>query len=269
MKTAIRITAGILLVLLACSIWYGVHMYNKQRNSPTTTGISSSGKLEAIVQKQVKTDAASISQEVDKNGIPHTVARLVKEIQQGDMDKVNADLLDTIAALNISRDRIKQVTQINTSLNIQNQELTKTVNDQKDAIYSFSDDNAHASVNIPRDTTKKATLKLGYNAKLVTAQYTKYAFPRGSSRYIDIYSNDKRFTIDGIKTLTVEQDRPKAEASLDAVTAFDFKTGEVMSGTRVNVRLGRLGLEGKYMRSIPGDKEWRWQVGASYNLIHF
>lgn len=260
-----RITLLVLFVLLGCSIWFGIHQYNKNQNSPE---VNDNVQIAAIVEKQVKTEAKIVAKEVDEKGLQHTVARMTAELKRGDLDRAKADLLDTVAALNIARERLKQVTVVSTSLAIQNQKLIKTLDEQSNSVYSFRDDYASGSVTIPRDSSRQATLDLAYNLDLINTQYRKYSFPRGYDNYIDLYANDKRVTIQGVKTLTIEQKPPFFAGRVQASSLYDLGSKDLLIGPAASVDLGRMNLEGKYLVK-PSGKDGRWMVGVNYNLVKF
>jgi hypothetical protein len=224
--------------------------------------------IEAAAKKNIQTEAKLIAKEVDKNGLQHTIFKIVKEIDQDAVDKVSADLLDTIDALNIARDKIRQVTVVNTSLTIHNQTLEKKVSDMA-TTYSHRDKFFNLSVSVPRDTTQPPTFNAGYDADLITAQFNKRNFPffGRNDTYMNIYSNDPRFTIRGARTLSVKQDAPTFGFEARAKAAFNNFTGP-SAGPGIKIKAGRFDFEGDYSY-YSSQKDWTWGVGAAYRIGGF
>lgn len=259
MKTLIKWVVAAIILALAGGCIYLYFLYNKAKDNQNKSPIEEAAK------KQVETKANIISKSVDDNGFEHTVAKMVKEVDPNALDKVQADLLDTVAALNIERDKLKQITVVATSLSIKNQALEKKITALA-TTYSHFDDHFRLSVNVPKDSMQSATFDAGYDADLITTQYNKGNWLTGNRPYIDIYSNDPRFTIKGARTLTVKQKQPFFNANLQAVSEFNFRTKTFNAGPSLNIGLGRIEVRGRYMYD-PSDKQWNGIVSGGYMLL--
>lgn len=242
MKIAIKI---IISVALIASGWFISIWLNKSEVKTVKSPITK------LKEKEVQTEAAIIKREVDKNGLGHTISRMVSEINRSDLDKVQADLLDSAAALGIARSQIKQVTAYALSLEIRNQELERKKTPSGQSL-SWKDDNFNILVDVPDDTSKKAMITgLGYNADLVATQYynSKYKFlPKWVPIYntlIDVYSNDSRFTNKGVRSLTVTPKRPPISLSLDASGSYNGITGPGL-GPGLGLRIRGVYFSGSY-----------------------
>ncbi|PRY51533.1 hypothetical protein B0I27_107119 [Arcticibacter pallidicorallinus] len=264
MKT-IKVIILLLVIALAGLGWYCYQLSKaaEERNKESP--------IAEIAKKQIQTEAKKIAEEVDKNGLQHTVYRMVKEIDQEAIDKVRADLLDTVAQLNITRDKLKQVMVVATSLQITNQKLEKKINSEV-TTYTHTDPRASLSVFIPRDSTQSATFNFKYDADLVTTQYKKRNWFLGANHsYIDIYSNDPRVTIQGARTLTVKQKQPELGLRLQGQFNLDPETLSYGVGPGIRVDLGRLSVQAGYLH-YPRSKaspNWKYSVGANYDFIRF
>jgi hypothetical protein len=256
--TKVILALIVLIVGLACYVWY-LHSRDPQLK-PNPIG--------EVAKKNIQTEAKQIAIEVDKNGLNHTILKIVKEIDHDAIDKVNADLLDTIDALNIARDKIRQVTVVNTSLVIQKQYLERQVSGLA-TTYNHKDKFFNLSVNVPRDSTQAASFEAGYDADLVTAQYNKRKFPffGSSDTYMNIYSNDPRFTIRGARVLSVKQNAPAFGFEARAKANFNNFTGP-SAGPGIKIRIGRFDLDGDY-QYYSNQKSWTWGVGAAYRIGGF
>lgn len=260
MKTSTKIIIG-LLIVLGLVMWYCICLYNKAKESKSVSPI------EAITKKKIETEAKEIRKEVDKNGLAHVIYKMVKEIDQSAVDKIRADLLDTTDQLNIARERIKQVSVINTSLAIKNQKLEKKVSELA-TTYIHTDDNFRLAVNVPNDTAISATFNAGYDADLITTQYTKGSWPFGVHTYMDIYSNDPRFTIKGARTFTVKQKQPLFGLRLQASGQYNPKSKDIGFGPGARLDLSRFSLQGNYTY-FPSQGKWIPNITSSFDLVRF
>lgn len=261
MKTSTKIIIGLLIALMGV-IWYAVKMHEKANREQPKNPIVEESK------KRIETEAAEIHRDVKANGIEHVVYKMIKEIDQSALDRVNADLLDTIDALNIERSKLKQVTVIASTLSIKNQKLERKISDLA-TTYSHSDDYATLSVNVPYDSLKPATFDLKYNADLTATQYHKRSWLFGANEsYIDIYSNDPRVTIRGAKTLTVKQKEPRFSAQLKAVSEYDVGRRSFVAGPAIGIDAGRTTFQGRYLYD-PSRNKWNWIISAGLNVASF
>jgi regulator of replication initiation timing len=259
MRTLKIAVIALSLVLIATG-WYGYKLYKMANSFKAKT----TSPIEKETQKQLETEATRITKDVDKNGLQHTVAQIVKSINPEEVDKVKADLLDTIDALNIARDKVSQVLAFNVTLTIENQELKRHTG-LDETTYTFKDRNYDLSVLVPKDTSKKATFTNRYDADLVASQYNKRSGLFGNKPYIDIYSNDRRFTNQGIRTFTVKPKEPSVVIKTQVTSSYDFVDHLVFGGPALSVDLGNFNATGKYMLS-PSGKQSRFQINGSYNF---
>jgi regulator of replication initiation timing len=255
MKTLIKIIIGIALL---CAGWYLSTWFYKPKVVLTKSPIAK------IKEKEIQTEAAAIKKAVDRNGLKHTIFKMVKEIDQSAVDAVKADLLDTAEQLGIARDQLKQVMVVNTNLTITNQRLERKVS-QLTKTYSHADDHFRLSINVPNDTLQDPTFDAGYDADLITSQYNKKKWLFLKDPYIDIYSNDPRFTIKGARTLTI---KPKASGfGLSGVVVSDYNQfAGPSAGTGLNLRMGKISLKGNYQYYID-HKRWAANYGVRFRLI--
>lgn len=261
----VKLIITLLVIALAGLSWYCYKLSMAAERSTKESPIAE------IAKQQIQTEAKKIAEEVDKNGLQHTVYQMVKEIDQDAIDKVKSDLLDTVEQLNITRDKLRQITVVATSLQITNQKLEKKIG-TRETTYTHTDPRASLSVFIPRDSTQSATFNFKYDADLTTTQYKKRSWFLGSNNsYIDIYSNDPRVTIQGARTLTVKQKQPEFGLRLQGQFSLDPKTLSYGVGPGIRVDLGRLSVQAGYLH-YPRSKaspNWKYSVGANYDFIRF
>lgn len=258
MKTPTKVITA-LIALIGLMAWYGSTLYKKAHERMPPSPIPDE------LKKETETRAIKIADAVKADGIQKTVWKLVKEIDHSAVDKIKADLMDTVALLNIERSKVKQVMVVATSLSIENQILKKQVN-QLATTYVHTDDHFRLAVNVPKDSLKAATFNVGYDADLVTAQYNKGNWFTGNRNYMDIYSNDPRFTIKGARTLTVKQKQPFFTADLHAISEYNINTRAFNSGPALSIGLGRIEVRGKYLYD-PFERNWTGIVSGGYMLL--
>lgn len=255
MKTSIKIILGLIAALLLTGLYTFYVIKNKEK--PKTY------PLAEVAKERIQTEAEEIAKEVDKNGLRHTIYQKVKEIDREALDKANADLLDTIAQLNITRDQLKEVTVIATTLSVKNQTLEKKI-DQFATFYEHSDANSKMSVRIPKDTLQTATFDLDFKADLTGTEYTKKRFWIFKDNYTDYYFNDKRFSIAGVRSLTVKESNKNFGIRIQATTTYQQKLFGI--GPGVQLDLGKVNIQ--YKRSyFPQEKIWFSTVNADIDLI--
>lgn len=258
MKTTTKVIIA-LVILIGIMSWYNGYLRDKVNEKQIINSIPEPAK------KTIETQAIKIADEVDKNGMKHAVLKMVKEIDPSVLNKIKADLLDTVAALNIERDKLKQITVIATTLSIKAQRLEKKITELA-TTYSHFDDHFRLSVNVPKDSLQSPTFDAGYDAYLITTQYNKGNWLTGNSAYMDIYSNDPRFTIKGARTFTVKQNRPFFDMNIQAISEYNLRTNTFAAGPSLNIGLGRIEIRGRYMYD-PTDKQWSGIVSGGYMLL--
>lgn len=97
----------------------------------------------------------------------------------------------------------------------------------------------------PKDTTDLGSFDYKYNADLAIDQYWKRSFFLGAGKsYLDIYSNDKRTTINGVKRLSIIQPPSTLGARLEALTSYNFHTRDLLPGAGVRFDIGKFTARG-------------------------
>jgi len=258
MKTLIK---PFLVILFLAMAGGGIYLYILLQKAKEKKAVS---PIEQAAKEQVQTKAEIIAKEVDQNGVEHTVAKMAKEFDNASLAKARADLLDTTDALNIERDKVKQVIAINTSLVIKNQSLQRKITDVA-TLYTHNDDHFRLAINIPLDSSKTATFDAGYDAELITTQYNKNKWLFWNDDLIDIYSNDPRFTIKGARTLTIKPKPALMGFSVDGIANNNQITG-LSAGAGARIRIGRFTFNGSYQYYHDFDR-FAFDYGMKYRLI--
>lgn len=164
-------------------------------------------KDKLVSSKRATTATKIIERYLDKNGSEHLVIEdetITKE-QKKQLDK-NSGLIDTVAtALNIAREKIKELQVINATLVIANAKGKVEQPGNPLSIIRYVDKYADINYN-PADTT----FGLKYNIDLRDVKHTKNSGFLGlrSTNVIDLYSPDKRVTINGVERYSIEIPEP-------------------------------------------------------------
>lgn len=218
-----------LSVVLLVSVGCIIYLYKKENKVESSTS-SLIGKNK-IIEKYVK------------DSVTHTIyqdrfisnSKNEKELAIG---KTYADSLQK--ALKISIDKIDQVTKTNARLEAQVALITqqtptgKTVKTHKDKYLDLT------------YFPETDSLKMAYDINLNDARYhDKKWFLGNKQNYINLYSDDKRVTINGVKTYRIKEAPPNR-------FGIGFSAGY------------GLGKDGNEIRLIP-----YIGIGFNYNLIEF
>lgn len=232
MKTLHKFLFGGLLLLLLCAIGFIIHQdaKSRQKDSSISELIENKGENH-IIEKYTR------------DSIIHTVFqdRLINNSSNEKEIAIGKTFADSIQkALKISIDKIDQVTKINGRLEAQIALQTKQT-DNGQVLKTHKDQYLDLAYNPANDS-----LKLAYNLKLNEARYSDRKWLLASKKnYIDVYSDDKRITINGLQSYRIKEDPPKR------------------MGIGLSAGYG-VGKDGSTLRFVP-----YVGVGLNYNLIEF
>lgn len=195
MKTTHKIFIGLLLIAFVVSIGFNIYQkFEERKHDQELSSLITDNGSNKIIEKYVK------------DSVTHTIYedRIInnsKNEKQLAVGKTYADSLQK--ALKVSLDKIDQFTKITARLEAQVALSTKqtptgqTVKTHKDkyldlTYYPDSD-----------------SLKMAYDIKLNDARYSEKKWFLGAKQnYINVYSDDKRVTINGLKTFRIKEAIP-------------------------------------------------------------
>lgn len=232
MKPAYKFLFAVLTVLLLACVGIIIHQDGKYRQQEQS--------ISQLIEDQGENQ---IVKEYTRDSIVHTVFkdRLIgnttneKELAIG---KTYADSIQK--ALKISIDKIDQVTKINAKLEAQ-LALQKTENDKGQTLKTHQDKYLNLVYNPQNDS-----LQFAYNLKLNEARYHDKKWLLGKTQnYVDVYPDDPRITINGLKSYRVKE-------SPDKRFGIGFQGGY------------GLGKDGNVIRLIP-----YVGIGLNYNVFEF
>lgn len=233
MKKTATITAFILVfALLITSIGLNIRQeFRKASKEKELTELLTQGGNNKIVEKYTRD---SITHTVfNEKIINNTTANKIAAI-----DKTYADSLQS--ALKISLEKIDQVTKINGRLEAQLALQTKQ--SDKGQITKIHKDKYLDLVYYPETDS----LNLAYNIQLNDVRYHQKKWLLGkTNNYIDVFSDDPRVSINGLKSFRIKETTPKR-------FGLGFQAGY------------GLAKDGTTLRALP-----YFGVGLNYNLVEF
>ncbi|WP_207426008.1 hypothetical protein [Pedobacter sp. SYSU D00535] len=240
--------------------------------------LSQKEKVEQTVSSKIQEEAKIISRKVDAAGLEHvTIEAAGNIIPKAQANAaVSEGILDTTAmAIGILKKQIENLLVVNSTLKADNLRAIQRLDERQNPVYSYQDKylNLNYTPGDPTDTADKGSFDFQYNADLTITQYWKrnkvLGLPLGSKNsYIDIYSNDPRTIVNGVKKLTVQQEQPLLGLRVQGVTSYDFTSGTLRPGAEIQFDAGRASFTGAYLYDPITDK-WRPTVTGRYDLIRF
>jgi len=259
-KVLLGITA-IAVIICAISLWYAF-------NKPKNTIISKSSKAKDFVQAE----AAIIKKKIDKNGLEHTILEETNNLLPKNLmvsgdghDKAFVDSL--IAQTDIQKKEITSLTQLNQTISGKNLRAVATIDSLNKKRFEFEDANLYVSYTPDGDSP--GTFNYKYNQKLNIVAFNRKKWFLGADRnYLDISSNDKKGTINGVKTLSVLREDKPFNAKLTAKAVFMPVSGDIALGPQIRLRYKRLTATGSQLY-FPSIQKWVPVAGLEYDLFNY
>lgn len=185
---------------------------------------------------------------------------------------VSPGILDTtVMALNIQKRQIESLTQIATTTEARALKAERRVDSLKRLTYYYKDKylDLAFSPSETKDTMDFGTFDFKYNADLTITQYNKRKWLLGTKKtFIDIYSNDPRTTVNGVKRLAVQQERPTLGLRVQAVSSYNFESHNLMNGVGLQVDVKRMSFLGAGYYDFRSNK-WVPAITARYDILRF
>lgn len=253
-----NLTITALLILLGVSFYYA---YTKHREAVKLRNDRE------VIEKLVYKEAQIITRYVDRNGSRH-VTIAVNPMAEKEADRI-VNIADTAAlAIGILKKQIIDLTRINTTVKAQNLTALTKIDSLNRRVYFYQDKFLKLSYRPPVDTVDSGEFDFAYNADLTVTQYSKRKHLFAPKKYlIDIYSNDPRTTVNGVRRLSIEREvQPKFRLQSALIYNVDFNT--FTPGFTARFEAKRVSVSGSYLYS-PVRERWFSAVGMNYDLIRF
>jgi hypothetical protein len=182
---------------------------------------------------------------------------------------ISGGLVDTVAeALKIAKDKLQQITQVATTTQAAQLKAEKKIDSLQRLTYYYHDRYLQLAYR-PADSTGNGQFDFIYNDSLNVVQYWKRNWLLGAKKsYIDIYSNDARTTINGIKRLVVEQKENPFGVRVQAMASYDFSRKLISIGPGLQIDFKRLSLTGSFYYDTDGQL-FKPKFTAHYDFVKF
>jgi len=261
-----KVLLGItLLAVIICAITVWFAYYKSQH--PT---ILKSSKVKDFVQAE----AEIIKRKIDKNGLEHTIVDETNNVLPKNLmvageghDKAFVDSL--IAQTDIQKKEITSLTQINQTISGKNLRAVAVIDSLNKRKFEFQDSNLYVSYTPDSDYKLPGTFDYSYNQKLNIIAFNRKRWLLGADRnYLDISSDDKKGTINGVKTLSVLREDKAFNAKLSVKSVFMPVTGNIAFGPQVRLRYKRLTATGSNLY-FPSIQKWIPVAGVEYELLNY
>jgi chemotaxis signal transduction protein len=261
------IIIGTLALGLVAAIAFGLYERKQRYKAETQT---------ASTQKVVSQAAKIIDHYIDSSKRNHVVisadSNQLEEKWYKNGTAISGGIVDTVtAALNIAKKQLQEVTQIASQTKADKLQALKTIDSLKQVTYYYKDRYLQLAYRPARtgDTTDNGQFDFKYNDSLNVVQYWKKDWFLGSKKsYIDIYSNDPRTSINGVKRLVVKQEQPTFGLRVQAVSNYSFSRKVLNVGPGIQFDIKRFSLIGTYYYDTDLN-QWRPSVGLRYDIIRF
>lgn len=233
---------NVLLIVLLAGLAAFAIAYFIERGKRTPEGVNNfnAGKIDLHVEpEKIYTDT---------EGRQHTVIDADKNtFIQSEANKIVNDqlkpVIDSIAKrVGVKGKQIESSTTISTTSQATDLKAMRSAMDSLRRLTIYYKDKylelAYRPA-IPGDTTDLGSFDYKYNADLDIDQYWKRAFILGrKSSYLDIFSNDKRTTINGVKRLQIEQKDPGFGVRVQALGNYDLRSKLLQPGAGLTIDIG-------------------------------
>lgn len=214
-----------------------------------------------ISDKRVTMATKVLDRYKDKNDANHIVIEsgLITQAEKNKL--LNTGYVDTLAtALKIAKNKINELTVVNASLVATG--LKGTVK-PGESLVRHTDEYADITYD-PVDTT----FGLKYNIKLITAGYQKKSgfLNLKTTSVLDLYSPDKRVTINGVERFQVEVPDPNFGLRGQVKTQYNFRTKSITPAATLEANYKSYSVEANMFYNLK-DKTFTPTVGIKKDLF--
>lgn len=210
-------------------------------------------------------EAKIIAKRIDRDGIEHTILDASANIiTPDDVKKAKKieNVIDTAAAaMGVQSKQIQELTSINLKITAEKLEMQGIIDSLSRMVYYYADQYINAKFTPSGNNT--GILDYNYHINL---SHNRYSI--GDKTYIDIYTNDKRATIEGVKRLVVEHPVKKNSLAFFGGALYDVTNKGLLAGPGAKLNLGNLQVRGQYA-FISSSNNWTPLVGVDYNIVNF
>lgn len=223
---------------------------------------------------QIKAEVEIIAQKFDDDGLLHATIKAKNDIKPEQAAYVG--VLDTAAMkLNIQAKQIIELTAVITKLKARDLKATRIIDAMGKTSFNYEDRFARIAF---RPDTVFDTLgitggqfDLDYNSELNIVQYGKRKWFLGAKQnYIDIYANDKRNTVNGVKRLTIKHNSPEFGLRFQGMSTYSIESQNIRTGPALRFDARRFSLQVARLYAPTQFNSKPIHVGAlTYDIFRF
>jgi hypothetical protein len=258
-----KIINAVLLFITACSLGYIFFIHNSQIKA-----------IDSKAKDYVNAEATIISKKVDQVGIEHAIISETNNLlpqnlmiaEQG-YDVAFVDSL--IANTDILKKEITSLMQVKQTIEAKNLHANVVIDSMKRRKYEYSDHNLYVSYTPDLDTAKTGQFAYKYNQDLNFIQYNRKKWFLGADHnYMDISTNDKNSTINGVRKLSILQPPKTFGVTLTAKSVYLPQSGSIGMGAQLRVRYKKLTATGSNLY-FPTSSKFIPVLGLEYDLLNY
>lgn len=214
------------------------------------------------VKDLVDAEVKRVNTKIDQKGFKHAVIDEVSKVvyDKSELnDSAKAKLAETEKLLAIKDKQLSHLLSYTQTIEGKLLQATKT-----DSSFNYSDKWTKIEY-VPRDSGD-GHFNFSYNAEVNYAEYwkRKNIFSK-KEHYIDMWINDPRASINGVKRLKIAPKKDKTYVDINATSIY---TDRLMMGADAHLHFGRTRIGGGYYYDFEV-REWRPVVSVKWNVLEF
>ena len=215
--------------------------------------------------KRATTATKIIERYLDGNGSEHLVIEDTKisKAERKELVKSNGFIDTVAAALKIANNKINELTRVNATLVANNLKGKPDSPSNPMSIIRYVDKYANITYN-PIDTM----FGLKYNINLINANYTRNDGFLGlrSTNVVDLYSEDKRVTINGVERFSLAVPDPNFGLKGQIKAQYNFKSKSFTPAATIEANFKSYTIESNLFYNI-SSKQWTPTLGIKKDLF--
>jgi hypothetical protein len=253
-------------ILLLAVLSLSAYIYFNTSKKPNVV-VSPTKKSEII------TEAKLLAKKVDRKGIEHTIVEETNNVLPAGLIDEDAtftnEFVDSLLSeTDIQRKQIIALTRVNQTIEAKNLEAVEIIGQLNEKSYEYKD--ANLSLSFKHDTlSNKSHFGYVFNQNLDIREYNKRKWILGKEhKMMDISSNTKFSTINGVNKLTFEKKEDNFDITATSKALFLPKSGGYAVGGQLKIRYKNLSATGSNLY-FPAKNKFVPVVGLEYRLLKF
>lgn len=232
--------------------------------------IEQTQKVKPKEKTETTTQAEEIGRQIDTAGRERVVYRMAEPIIKEIVNNSKVDSL--LKEVKIEKSNVRQVVSINGKLEKENTDLKRYIseikaNGERDTLWRYTDQWLTLTGTHKNDTIFRITeLEADASVNKIDHTYKKYwLFGRNENRST-IWFNSPYVKPYGLNNLIISQPEPLLDFSIKVGGKYLHKPGELLIGPKVELNIGRFGINGGYYLNPGGKIGNTLYYGAEYTV---